>query len=402
MDNIASGSNALFILLGAIMVLAMHSGFAFLEVGTVRHKNQVNALVKIICDFSISTIAYFFVGYAVAYGVDFYSGASILAEMNGYALVKFFFLLTFAAAIPAIISGGIAERARFYPQLIASMIIVALIYPFFEGIAWNGNYGIQDWIESAFGFPFHDFAGSIVVHAVGGWLAFGAVITLGARKGRYQQDGNMVPFAPSSIPFLALGAWVLSVGWFGFNVMSAQTIDAISGLVAANSLMAMVGGILAAMLVGRNDPGFIHNGPLAGLVAVCAGSDVMHPIGALITGAIAGVLFVFAFELTQKKFHIDDVLGVWPLHGLCGTWGGLAAGIFGLEALGGMGNVSFMSQLTGTVMGIAIALVGGFLVYGILKVIVGIRLSEEEEYNGADLSIHSISANPSFSAGSSD
>jgi Amt family ammonium transporter len=402
MDSVASGSNALFILLGAIMVLAMHSGFAFLEVGTVRHKNQVNALVKIICDFSISTIAYFFVGYSIAYGIDFYSGASVLAEVNGYALVKFFFLLTFAAAIPAIISGGIAERARFYPQLIASMLIVALIYPLFEGIAWNGNYGVQAWLESNFGFAFHDFAGSIVVHAVGGWLAFGAVIILGARKGRYQQGGDMVPFAPSSIPFLALGAWVLSVGWFGFNVMSAQTIDAISGLVAANSLMAMVGGILAAMLVGRNDPGFIHNGPLAGLVAVCAGSDVMHPLGALITGAIAGVLFVFAFNITQKKFRIDDVLGVWPLHGLCGTWGGLAAGIFGLEALGGMGGVSFMSQLTGTVLGVVIALVGGFAVYGLLKAVVGIRLSEEEEFNGADLSIHNISANPSFSAGSAE
>ncbi len=402
MESVASGSNALFILLGAIMVLAMHSGFAFLEVGTVRHKNQVNGLAKIICDFSVSTIAYFFIGYAVAYDTNFFSSANVLAEMNGYELVKFFFLLTFAAAIPAIISGGIAERARFYPQLIASMIIVALVYPFFEGIVWNGNYGIQAWIESKFGFPFRDFAGSIVVHAVGGWLALGAVIMLGARRGRYQRSGHMVPFAPSSIPFLALGAWILSVGWFGFNVMSAQTIDAISGLVAANSLMAMVGGVLAAMIAGRNDPGFIHNGPLAGLVAVCAGSDVMHPLGALVTGAVAGALFVFAFEITQKKFRIDDVLGVWPLHGLCGTWGGIAAGIFGLEALGGMGDVSFMSQLVGTLMGVLIALLGGFAVYGLIKAVVGIRLSEEEEFNGADLSIHNISANPSFSAGSSD
>lgn len=402
MESVASGSNTLFILLGAILVLAMHSGFAFLEVGTVRHKNQVNALVKILCDFSVSTIAYFFVGYAIAYGVNFFSGADVLAEMNGYELVKFFFLLTFAAAIPAIISGGIAERARFYPQLIASVIIVALVYPFFEGIVWGENYGIQTWLESTFGNKFHDFAGSVVVHAVGGWLAFGAVILLGARKGRYQRSGEMTAFAPSSIPFLALGAWVLTVGWFGFNVMSAQTIDAISGLVAVNSLMAMVGGILAAMVAGKNDPGFIHNGPLAGLVAICAGSDVMHPMGALITGAVAGVLFVLAFDITQKKFQIDDVLGVWPLHGLCGTWGGLAAGIFGLKALGGMGNIGFMSQLTGTVLGVVIALVGGFVVYGVVKATVGIRLSEEEEFNGADLSIHNISANPTFSSSATD
>jgi ammonium transporter, Amt family len=396
MENLLSGSNTLFVLLGAIMVLAMHSGFAFLEVGTVRHKNQVNALVKIICDFSISTIAYFFIGYSVAYGIDFYSGAQELSIDNGYGLVKFFFLLTFAAAIPAIISGGIAERARFYPQLVASFIIVALVYPFFEGIAWNGNYGIQDWIEAKFGARFNDFAGSIVVHAVGGWLAFGAVILLGARKGRYAKTGEMNAFAPSNIPFLALGAWVLTVGWFGFNVMSAQAIDGISGLVALNSLMAMVGGTLAALLAGRNDPGFVHNGPLAGLVAVCAGSNVMHPLGALITGAVAGVLFVVTFELAQKRWKIDDVLGVWPLHGLCGTWGGIAAGIFGLERFGGMGGVTFGAQLAGTVIGVLVALAGGFLVYGILKYTAGIRLSAEQEYEGADLSIHKISANPKF------
>jgi Amt family ammonium transporter len=199
---------------------------------------------------------------------------------------------------------------------------------------------------------------------------------------------------PSSIPFLALGAWILTVGWFGFNVMSAQTIDAVSGLVAVNSLMAMVGGILAALVVGRNDPGFVHNGPLAGLVAVCAGSDLMHPLGALITGGVAGALFVWAFTLTQNKWRIDDVLGVWPLHGLCGAWGGIAAGIFGLKALGGIGNVSFFAQLSGTLMGIAIALVGGFVVYGLLKKLVGIRLDPEEEFNGADISIHKIYATP--------
>lgn len=396
MEDITWGVNALFILLGAIMVLAMHSGFAFLEVGTVRHKNQVNALVKIICDFAISTIAYFFIGYAVAYGVSFYTGAQALSVNNGYDLVKFFFLLTFAAAIPAIISGGIAERARFYPQLFASFLIVAFIYPLFEGIVWNGNFGFQDWLESAFGAPFNDFAGSIVVHGVGGWLAFGAVLMLGARTGRYEKDGRMVAFAPSSIPFLALGAWVLTVGWFGFNVMSAQTIDAISGLVAVNSVMAMAGGILAALVCGRNDPGFIHNGPLAGLVAICAGSNVMHPLGALVTGLVAGALFVITFELAQKRWKIDDVLGVWPLHGLCGTWGGLAAGIFGLEALGGLGGVSFMSQLLGTLLGITIALGGGLAVYGILKFTTGIRLSREQEYEGADLTIHKISANPKF------
>ncbi|MBM4189600.1 MAG: ammonium transporter [Betaproteobacteria bacterium] len=394
MEALKSGSDVLFVLLGAIMVLAMHAGFAFLELGTVRRKNQVNALVKIMTDFSVSTIAYFFIGYSLAYGIDFFSSAQILAEKNGFALVKFFFLLTFAAAIPAIVSGGIAERAKFHPQLAATFLLVGFIYPFFEGIVWNGNLGVQSWLEVNLGAKFHDFAGSVVVHAVGGWIALPAVLLLGARRGRYHKDGRMAAHPPSSIPFLALGAWILTVGWFGFNVMSAQAVDAVSGLVAVNSLMAMVGGTLAALLVGKNDPGFIHNGPLAGLVAVCAGSDLMHPVGALATGAIAGALFVWMFTITQNRWKIDDVLGVWPLHGLCGAWGGIAAGIFGLQALGGVGGVTFAAQLFGTVLGVAIALAGGALVYGALKASFGIRLDPEQEFEGADLSIHKISSMP--------
>ena len=394
MEALKTSSDVLFILLGAIMVLAMHAGFAFLELGTVRKKNQVNALMKILVDFSVSTIAYFFIGYSIAYGVNFFTGAEALAQKSGYDLVKFFFLLTFAAAIPAIVSGGIAERFRFNPQIAATFLLVGFLYPFFESIAWNQAFGVQAWLKGAFGAEFHDFAGSVVVHAVGGWVALAAVILLGARIGRYTKDGRLVAFPPSNIPFLALGAWVLTVGWFGFNVMSAQTIDKISGLVAVNSLMAMAGGTLAGLVVGRNDPGFVHNGPLAGLVAICAGSDVMHPLGALTTGLAAGAIFVWMFNLTQDRFKIDDVLGVWPLHGLCGTWGGLACGIFGSTALGGLGGVSFMSQLVGTLRGITIALGGGFLIYGGLRAAVGIRLTPEEEFDGADIAIHSISATP--------
>jgi ammonium transporter, Amt family len=394
MEALKQGSDALFILLGGVMVLAMHAGFAFLELGTVRKKNQVNALVKILSDFSVSTVMYFVIGYGVAYGTSFFVGAEQLAVRNGYELVRFFFLLTFAAAIPAIISGGIAERARFGPQLIATAVLVGFVYPFFEGIAWNQAYGIQAWIKSLTGQEFHDFAGSVVVHAMGGWLALPAVILLGARSNRYRKDGAISAHPPSNIPFLALGAWILTVGWFGFNVMSAQTIDKISGLVAVNSLMAMVGGTLAALAVGRNDPGFVHNGPLAGLVAICAGSDLVHPLGALAIGAIAGAMFVVMFTLTQNKWKIDDVLGVWPLHGLCGAWGGIAAGIFGVKALGGLGGVSFVAQVIGTLLGIAWALAAGFVVYGVLKKISSLRLTPEEEYEGADMSIHRIGSTP--------
>ncbi|WP_445116264.1 ammonium transporter [Acinetobacter sp. WZC-1] len=386
-------TDLLFLLLGAILVLAMHAGFAFLELGTVRHKNQVNALSKILVDFSLSAIAYFFIGYYIAYGEHFFHSGAELAHEHGYNLMRCFFLLTFAAAIPAIISGGIAERAKMRTQAIATLFLVALVYPFFEGIAWNGNLGLQKWLESSFGASFHDFAGSVVVHAMGGWIALVAVLLLGARYGRYKKDGRVSAHPPSSIPFLALGSWILIVGWFGFNVMSAQRLDAISGLVAINSLMAMVGGTIAANFFGKEDPGFLHNGPLAGLVAICAGSDIVHPIGALVIGAFAGFAFVRLFTYTQNRLKIDDVLGVWPLHGVCGAFGGIAVGLFGQSWLGGLGGVSMISQLIGTLLAIVIAMTGGLLVYGILKISMGIRLTQEDEFRGADLSIHKISAN---------
>ncbi|MEM7302957.1 MAG: ammonium transporter [Pseudomonadota bacterium] len=400
MNEQAVGGDVFFLLMGAILVFAMHGGFAFLEVGTVRHKNQVNALVKIIVDFAISTVSYFFIGYGIAYGVNFLMSAAELSgaaegfSLQGLSLVKFFFLTTFAAAIPAIISGGIAERMRFLPQCLATVAVVAVAYPLFEGMVWNGNFGFQSWLNEAFGAEFHDFAGSIVVHAVGGWIALAAVVILGARRGRYTKDGKVHGIPPSSIPWLALGSWMLCVGWFGFNVMSAQSLEGVSGLVAINSLMAMVGGILAALIIGKNDPGFVHNGALAGLVSVCAGSDLFHPIGALIVGAVAGGIFVIGFNWCQLKLKVDDVLGVWPLHGLCGVWGGIAAGIFGTTALGGMGGVTIMSQLVGSLVGATYAVIAGAIIYGLLKAIVGLRLTEEEEFQGADLAIHKISANP--------
>lgn len=400
MEQTQVGGDVFFVLMGAILVFAMHGGFAFLEVGTVRHKNQVNALVKILVDFALSAFIYFFVGYFVAYGTHFFlsaadiSGAAEGFELQGLSLVKFFFLTTFAAAIPAIISGGIAERMKFAPQCFATVALVGFFYPLIEGTFWGGNFGVQDWIEASFGAPFNDFAGSIVVHGFGGWVALAAVMNLGPRLGRYGADGKSNGIPPSSIPWLALGSWMLCIGWFGFNVMTAVSLESVTGLVAINSLMAMIGGIIVSLVVGRNDPGFVHNGALAGLVAVCAGSNVLHPIGAFIVGGVAGAIFVVGFNWCQNKLKIDDVLGVWPLHGLCGLWGGIAAGIFGTEALGGMGGVTFMSQLVGSVLGVVYAIIAGFIVYGVLKAIMGIRMSEEDEIRGADLAIHKISANP--------
>ena len=393
-----AGLDVFFLTMGASMVLAMHAGFAFLEAGTVRKKNQVNALVRVLSDFGFATIAYFFVGFSVAYGINFFAPVAALnvigGKANGYEMVHFFFLLTFAAAVPAIISGGVTERVRFWPNALATILIVALIYPFYEGLIWGHNMGYQAWLKATFGAEFHDFAGSVVVHAMGGFLAVGAVTLLGARKGRYTKEGRVMAILPSNIPFLALGSWILCVGWFGFNVMSAGNVAGVSGLVAINSLLAMVGGMLAALVAGKNDPGFVHNGALAGLVAICAGSDLVHPISALFIGSVAGAGFVYGFECIQNRLKVDDVLGVIPLHGFSGLWGGIAAGIFGLTSMGGAGGVTFMAQLVGTLTGVSIALVGGFVVYGVIKAVLGIRLSEEDEYHGADLSVHNISANP--------
>lgn len=388
-------------MLGAVMIFAMHAGFAFLEVGSVRRKSQVNALVKILSDWSVSTVVYFLIGFPLAYGISFLRPASELMKLQGFDLVHFFFLLTFAACIPAIISGGIAERAKFWPQVVAGGIFVGLLYPFFESIMWGRLSAasgspilIQKWLTDTFGSGFHDYAGSVVVHSMGGWIALPAILILGPRLGRYSSSGKSYPIPISSIPFLSLGSWILAVGWFGFNVMSAQSYTGISGLVAINSLMAMVGGVLVALFISRADPGFVHNGALAGLIAICAGSDIVHPLGALIIGGIGAAIFVKGFTFEQERLKIDDVLGVWPLHGVTGTWGGIAAGIFGQQALGGMGGVNFVSQLMGSLMAVAVALTGGFIVYFIINKTVGFRLTEEQEMQGPDLAIHKIDAYP--------
>lgn len=395
MTGLKSSADVLFLMLGATMVFAMHAGFAFLEVGTVRKKNQVNAFVKILTDWSVSTIVYFLIGFPISYGISFLKPAQeLLGTTQGYDLVHYFFLLCFAACIPAIISGGIAERAKFWPQVAAGAIFAGISYPLFESLIWGKNASLlQGFFKSLGGAEFHDYAGSVVVHSIGGWIALPAVLILGPRVGRYIREKSH-PIPISNIPFLALGSWILAVGWFGFNVMSAGNIDKISGLVAVNSLMAMVGGVLAALVASRNDPGFVHNGALAGLIAVCAGSDIMHPLASLVVGAIASLIFVYGFHLEQEVLKIDDVLGVWPLHGVIGSWGGIAAGIFGQQALGGMGGVSFVSQLAGSLSAIVFALASGFVVYGLLAKTVGIRLREDDEFVGADVSIHSIGAYP--------
>lgn len=396
-STLVQSTDVLFLMLGAVMIFAMHAGFAFLEAGTVRRQSQVNALNKIVSDWAISTIVYFLVGFPIARGIDFWSGSSDLLRSKQIDMVHFFLYLGFAACVPAIISGGIAERAKFWTNALATAVFVGLVYPLFEACTWgklSGVFGANSWLSSWAGAGFHDYAGSVVVHSMGGWLALPAILIIGPRRRRYTEEGTSVPIPVSSIPFLALGSWILCVGWFGFNVMSAGHIKDVSALVALNSLTAMVGGIVAAMLFSRNDAGFTHNGALAGLVAVCAGSDLYHPAGAFVVGGVAGAIFVFGFPMVTERMKIDDVLGVWPLHGLCGSWGGIAAGIFGQRLFGGLGGVSFVAQLAVTAIAVLYAFTAGTLVYGVLKTTFGIRLPDQEEMLGPDLAIHHLEANP--------
>jgi ammonium transporter, Amt family len=397
-EQLINSGNILFLLIGAIFVFSMHGGFAFLEVGSVRKKSQVNALVKIITDWGFSTIVYFLIGFPLAYGISFLKpAADLLGANQGFDIIHYFFLLTFAACIPAIISGGIAERAKFWPQSIAGAVLVAFVYPLFESFVWGKNslFGQPGcWLSGITGgIPFHDYAGSVVVHSMGGWIALPAIIILGPRLRRYI-NGESCGIKVSNIPLLALGSWLLCVGWFGFNVVSAGQLNNISGLVAVNSLMAMVGGIITALIVSKNDATFIHNGALAGLIAVCSGSDVMHPLGALIVGGVAAFIFVKLFYIETEIFKIDDVLGVWPLHGVAGTWGGIACGIFGMKIFGGLGGVSLLAQIVGSLAAVIFALLSGWIVYTILNKTMGLRLSEHDEFMGPDLSIHNIEAYP--------
>jgi Amt family ammonium transporter len=397
LEQLVQSGNILMLVWGAALVFSMHAGFAFLEAGSVRKKNVVNALTKIVMDWSVSTLIYFAIGFPLAYGISFYKPvAQIISGTDGnFNFVRFFFLLTFAACIPAIISGGIAERAKFGTQVFAGAIFVGLIYPVYESLIWGKwSVAMGELFTRIGGVGFHDYAGSVVVHAMGGWLALPAIMILGPRLGRYRKNGHSEAPPIHSIPYVALGSWFLMVGWFGFNVASAGKLSDISGLVALNSLMAMVGGVVAASLASKNDAVAMYNGALAGLVAVCSGSDKYHPLGAVVVGAVAGVIFVKAFTLINDKWRLDDVLGVWPLHGLGGAWGGIAAGIFGYAAFGGQGGVSFVTQLLGTLLCIAIALVGGFIVYAMLGRTMGFRLEPKEELLGSDLVVHSSKAYP--------
>jgi Amt family ammonium transporter len=383
-------TDILFELIAAGMLLVMYIGFAFREAGSVHTKNQANAFAKAAALLAIVGITYTVLGYYIAHGQSFRVVVSNSPEQVGGSVLRFLHFLTFAAAVPAIVAGALAERARFWPQIMAALVVVGLVYPFYEGIVWSGHLRVQQLLSSSFGAEFHDFSGSILVHAMGGWLALAAVMLLGPREGRFDKLGKPRAMMRSSLPYFVLGSWMLILVWLGLNITSTVSTPGLSGMVTMNSLMAITGGLLGALVVSKNNPWLVQSGGLAGLVAICAGSDVVHPIASVVIGVLAGIIFVVAFNYCRSHWKIDDVVGAWPLHGLCGAWGGLACGIFSSPQVGGQGGVAFMSQVVGTLGGIGVAIVSGFGIYGLLRRGVGIRLTKKEEHEGADSVVHRI------------
>ncbi len=392
LNTIANSNDVLFLVVFGALVFMMQWGFLMLEGGQVRKKNVNNVMMKNVADWLIGCISFLLVGYVLTTSLDpsaftawwgkIFGTASFLAD-NGLELATWFFGLVFAATAATIASGGVAERMKLKSYLIASAIITGLLYPLFVYI---GPWGSELLV-------FHDYAGSIMVHALGGFLALGLIIALGPRIGRYVK-GKAIPMPGHSIPMAMSGAFILAVGWYGFNVGSSLAVGEISGLVAATTTLAMAGGGLGALLASNKDVLFTPNGLVAGLVAICAGTDIVSPIAALVIGIIAGVQVPLVFKFLEKK-GIDDVCGVVSVHGTAGIIGAICAGIFGSAVLGGSGDVSLVNQLIAVVVVVLYGTGFGLLLGKVIGYFTGgIRVTAEEEKLGLDLAEHHLSAYP--------
>jgi Amt family ammonium transporter len=378
----ATASDTLLVLVGGILLLTLQLGFALREMGAVHRHNQIHAFGKIICLFAVSVIAYLTIGFRLAYG------GSPLSLLTGSAqpaaASQLFVLLSLSSALAVIVSGAIAERARFWPQIAVAAVLAGILYPMLEQVVRVGRWYAQHLMLSSFGAEFHDFAGSVVVHGFAGWLALPAMMVLGARQGRFDRHGEPQPLPPVNLPLLLLGSWILVLTWFGVSVLGAQRLPASTGLVAANGLLAIMGGIAGVLAVNRGNTGLVHGGALAGLIAIGAGADLVHPAAAAVIGLVGGALLIPALKLGENYWKVDDVVGIWPLHGLAGAWGAFATGIFGQVALGGRGGTSLVSQTVGTVGIVGVGIVSGFVMFGFLQRIGALRVSRDLEVQGAD------------------
>ena len=403
-------ANILWTLVAAILVMFMQPGFACVECGFTRAKSAGNIMMKNFLDFGAGQIVFFLLGFGLMFGVggsivgSSYFGLTGIAEGDlPWAFTFWFFQSVFAATAATIVSGGIAERTKFGSYVLVSLIVTGLIYPISGHWAWGSLFGDAGWLETTFSVPFCDFAGSSVVHSVGGWVALAGAIVVGPRLGKYTADGKARAIPGHNIPLAALGVFILWFGWFGFNPGSTTTADNTIGLIAMNTSLAACGGMLAALCLswlrfGKPDMSMSMNGALAGLVGITAPCYTVTPFPSILIGIIAGVLVVLSIEFIDKVLKVDDPVGAISVHGVCGAWGTLSCGLFNTD--GGLFFGGGLTQLGVQAVGVASFFVwafgGGLIAFGLIKLILGVRVSKEEELRGLDISEHGSEAYSGF------
>ena len=401
-DLVQTHANYLWTLVAACLVFFMQAGFAMVEAGFTRAKNSINIMMKNLMDFSIGSIAFWAIGFGLMFGASstgwFGTTGFFLSDFtpdgDPWVLAFWMFQVVFAATAATIVSGAMAERTKFTGYILYSIVVSAVIYPIFGSWAWGSLLNGSGWLE---GFGFIDFAGSTVVHSVGGWAALAGAIVLGPRIGKYTKDGKVKPIMGHNIPLAALGVFILWLGWFGFNPGSTTTADTSIAMIFVNTNLAAAAGAVLAMIAswakfGKPEVGMSLNGALAGLVAITAGCANVLPGSAIIIGAVAGVLVVFSV-LFFDKIKVDDPVGAVSVHGVNGAWGTLAAGIFNI---GGTSASIIGVQLLGIAACFIWTFPMAFIMFKLIDKSMGLRVSPEEELEGLDLAEHGGIAYPDF------
>jgi len=398
--------NVVWTCIAAFMVFFMQAGFAMVEAGFTRAKNAVNILMKNLMDFSVGTITFALVGFGLMFGKSNGWFGTTLFGLGGmepgsdWNWTFLIFQTVFAATAATIVSGAMAERTKFVSYLVYSFFITLFIYPVFGSWAWGGLLDGGGWLEKK---GFLDFAGSTVVHSVGGWLALAGAIVLGARKGKYGPDGKPKAILGHNIPLAALGVFILWFGWFGFNPGSTTAGDGSIGYIAVTTNLSAAAGAIIAMVVSwlvlkKPDVSMALNGALAGLVSITAPCDAVSPLAAVIIGAVGGTLVVFAVIFIDTVLKIDDPVGAVSVHGVCGAWGTLSAGLFNLESGlfygGGLGQLWVQLQGVGAAFIWAFGL--GLILFGLIRATIGLRVTDEEELKGLDIGEHGMEAYAGF------
>jgi len=402
-EDVQTHANYVWTLIAAFLVFFMQAGFAMVETGFTRAKNAVNIMMKNLMDFAMGSIAYWAIGFGLMFGVtatgwfgtDGFFLSDFTKSQDPWVFAFWMFQVVFAATAATIVSGAMAERTKFLSYLIYSAVISAFIYPIFGSWAWGSLFHGGGWLEKL---GFIDFAGSTVVHSIGGWAALAGAIVLGPRIGKYTADGKPKAIPGHNIPLAALGVFILWFGWFGFNPGSTTAANTDIAKIAVNTNLAAAAGTIAALITAwimfkKPDASMTLNGSLAGLVGITAGCNNVTPMGAVMLGGIAGVLVVLSVVFIDKVLKVDDPVGAVSVHGVCGAWGTLAAGLFNAE---GVTAKLVGVQALGVVTAFAWSFTTCFILFKIIQAVVGLRVSAEEEIEGLDLEEHGNAAYPDF------